>query len=243
MMLGIALGQMGQPEIVVKMQIQQGAVHIQQHRINVSPVNLHSYNETPQTSDDSSMPTKPRILKRQALAKTALFRVEQMQLEFTNKERRTYERLMRPGRGAVLMVPMLDAETVLLVREYGAGIEDYHLSLPKGAIDEGETPLEAANRELMEEVGFGARRLELIKCLTLSPAYMEHDIQVVLAEELYKKSLPGDEPEPIEVVPWPIKDLQALAERDDVNEGRALAALYIVRDFLAARSGGIGSSV
>ncbi|TNF06387.1 MAG: ADP compounds hydrolase NudE [Gammaproteobacteria bacterium] len=142
---------------------------------------------------------------------------------------------MRPGRGAVLMVPMLDAETVLLVREYGTGIEDYHLSLPKGAIDAGESALEAANRELMEEVGYGARQLEVIKRLTLSPAYMEHDIQVVLAEGLYEKRLPGDEPEPIEVIPWSINNLPALAARDDVSEGRALAALYMVRDLLIAR--------
>lgn len=181
------------------------------------------------------MPTKPQILKRRPLAKTRLFQVEQLDLEFSNGVRRTYERLKRPGLGAVLIVPMLDSETVLLVREYGAGVEDYQLSLPKGAMDPGEDALQAANRELMEEVGYGARRLELIKCLSLSPAYMEHDINVVLAEDLYEKRLPGDEPEPLEVVPWAIQDLAALMVRDDFTEGRSIAALYLVRDLFAAR--------
>lgn len=191
------------------------------------------------------MPTKPQILKRRPLAKTRLFQVEQLDLEFSNGVRRTYERLKRPGLGAVLIVPMLDSETVLLVREYGAGVEDYQLALPKGAMDPGEDALQAANRELMEEVGYGARRLELIKCLSLSPAYMEHDINVVLAEDLYEKRLPGDEPEPLEVVPWAIQDLAALMVRDDFTEGRSVAALYLVRDLLAARvrsdEGGDGS--
>ena len=181
------------------------------------------------------MPTKPQILKRRPLAKTRLFQVEQLDLEFSNGVRRTYERLKRPGLGAVLIVPMLDSETVLLVREYGAGVEDYQLALPKGAMDPGEDALQAANRELMEEVGYGARRLQLIKRLSLSPAYMEHDINVVLAEDLYEKRLPGDEPEPLEVIPWAIQDLPTLMERDDFTEGRSAAALYLVRDLLAAR--------
>ncbi|WP_461481927.1 ADP compounds hydrolase NudE [Porticoccus sp.] len=182
------------------------------------------------------MPTKPVILKRRPLARTRLFQVEQLELQFANGVRRTYERLKRPGVGAVLIVPMLDPETVLLVREYGAGVEDYQLALPKGAMDPGEDALQAANRELMEEVGYGARRLQVIKSLSLSPAYMEHDIQVVLAEDLYAKRLPGDEPEPIEVVPWAMRDLAALMSRDDFTEGRSVAALYLVRELLSARA-------
>lgn len=184
------------------------------------------------------MTTKPQILKRRPLAKTRLFQVEQLEMEFSNGVRRTYERLKRPGVGAVLIVPMLDRETVLLVREYGAGVEDYQLALPKGAMDPGEDVLQAANRELMEEVGYGAHCLREIKNLTLSPAYMEHDIHVVLAEDLYEKRLPGDEPEPIEVVPWAIRDLSALMARDDFTEGRSAAALYLVRDLLSARDAG-----
>ena len=99
------------------------------------------------------MPTKPLILKRRQLAKTRLFQIEEQDLQFANGARRVYERLLRFGEGAVLIVPMLDDETVLLVREYGAGIGDYQIALPKGAIDPGEDALQAANRELMEEVG------------------------------------------------------------------------------------------
>src|SRR5690625_5438612 len=105
----------------------------------------------------------------------------------------------RIGVGAVHVIPMLDNQLVVMIREYAAGIHDYHLALPKGAIDKGETVLEAANRELKEEAGYGARRLELLKQFYLSPAYMEHRINVVLARDLYPAQLPGDEPEPIEI--------------------------------------------
>ena len=47
---------------------------------------------------------------------------------------------------------------MLLVREYAAGVHRYELGLVKGRIDAGESPVEAANRELMEEAGYGARK-------------------------------------------------------------------------------------
>lgn len=179
------------------------------------------------------MPIKPSILKRATVARSRLFRADELHLRFSNGEERTYEKLCSGGPGAVLIVPLLDDNTVLLVREYGAGIEDYHLALPKGAIDQGEALLDAANRELKEEVGYGARKLQFLKRINLSPSYMEHGINVVVAWDLYPKRLIGDEPEPIEVVPYPLSDLTRLISRADVCEGRSIAALFMVREWLA----------
>ncbi len=88
------------------------------------------------------------------------YRLERLDLEFANGERRHYERLHGRGHGAVVVVPMLDADTVLLVREYAAGVHRYELGLVKGRIDAGETPEQAADRELKEEAGYGARELD-----------------------------------------------------------------------------------
>ena len=85
------------------------------------------------------------------------YRMERLDLEFSNGERRRFERLHGRGHGAVIVVPMLDADTVLLVREYAAGFHRYELGLVKGRIDAGETPEQAADRELKEEAGYGAR--------------------------------------------------------------------------------------
>jgi ADP-ribose diphosphatase len=160
------------------------------------------------------------------------YRMERVDLEFSNGERRRYERLHSRGAGAVIVVPMLDAATVLLVREYAAGLHRYELGLVKGRIDAGETPLQAANRELQEEAGYAARSLEVLRSISLAPSYMSHQTHLVLARDLYPQRLPGDEPEQLEVLPWKLDALGELALREEFSEGRSIAALFIAREWL-----------
>lgn len=184
------------------------------------------------------MEQKPEILDSKLIARSRLFGIEELHVRFTNGEERTYERLRTPPIAAVMCVPLLDDDTVVLIREYGAGVEDYQLTLPKGAYEHGEDWQQAADRELKEEAGYGARRLTLLKQMTLSPGYMGHRIRVVLAEDLYEERLPGDEPEPLEVLTWKLSELDALVAREDVTEARVIAALYMVRDIVNKRKCG-----
>ncbi|MFG6139223.1 ADP compounds hydrolase NudE [Halomonas sp. B23F22_10] len=187
---------------------------------------------------DDHAPHKPQVLARRSVARSRLFNVEEMELRFSNGAERTFERLGGTGRGggAVMIVAMPDPEHVLLIREYAAGVEDYALTLPKGLVDPGEDLVTAANRELMEECGFGAHRLEPLVELTLAPNYMRHRMQVMLATDLYPKRLPGDEPEPLIVETHAIDEIGALLAREDFHEARAIAALYIARDRMRTES-------
>lgn len=182
------------------------------------------------------MPQKPTLLSHDIVAQSRLFGIERLELRFSNGEERVYERLRSPRIPAVMVVALKNDDTVILIREYACGMNDYQLSLPKGAFDHhGEHVFEAANRELMEEAGYGARRFTELKRLSLSPSYMGHMIHVVLAEDLYEKRLPGDEPEAIEVLEHPLEDIDSLLAAEDFTEARALAALYMVRDIVRQR--------
>ena len=176
------------------------------------------------------MQKKPIIHTRRRISDTGVFNIEEMELEFANGASRRYQRIVGSQRGAVLVVPLLDPQTVLLIREYAAGMERYELAFPKGNIEAGEDALQAASRELREEAGYGARRLEPVTSMTVAPGYLLHTTHVVLASELFPDRLPGDEPEPIDVVPWKIAQLPQLLGREDFSEARSIAAFYIIRD-------------
>ena len=180
----------------------------------------------------------PEITDVQEVTRSALFRVERLQLQFSNGEERTYERLAGFGSGhqAVMVVPLLDDNRFVMIEEYAAGTEDYQLSLPKGLVEAGEELFDGANRELKEEAGFGAHKLEHLTEFTLSPNYMTHRMQVVLAQGLYEEKLEGDEPEPLGVHIFSFDELPELIARPDFTEARAMAALYLVRDRIQSRN-------
>lgn len=174
----------------------------------------------------------PKIHNREIVARSGLFRVEGLDLEFANGEKRKFERMAGTGRGAVMIVAFTDPEHFLLVREYAAGTHSYEIGFPKGLIDPGENPLEAADRELKEEVGFGANKMQRLHTVTMAPAFFSARMEIIVATDLYPEKLEGDEPEPLEVIKWPIAEADALLARPDFTEARCVAALFLAQKWL-----------
>ncbi|MBY7732763.1 MULTISPECIES: ADP compounds hydrolase NudE [Vibrio] len=171
--------------------------------------------------------TKPEILAQQTVAQSKLFSIESLDLRFSNGEERTYERMKPSGRNAVMMVPITEQGDILLVREYAAGTERYELGFPKGLIDPGEQPNQAAVRELKEEIGFGANKLTPLKEVILAPSYFSSKMTLFIAEELYPEKLEGDEPEPLDIVRWPLAQAEELLTHLDFCEARSITALLL----------------
>lgn len=180
---------------------------------------------------------KPSILSVKRAAVSRLFCIESVRLQFENGREAEYERIagISGNRRSVIVVALVDPTTVLLVREYAVGIEDYVLGLPQGMTDHGETALQAANRELMEEVGFAARRMLHLCTLSLSPSCLGYLTDVVLAQDLVPATRRGDEPEPLEVVRWPLSNLPNLVGRSEITEARSVAALLLAQSHLNQR--------
>ena len=184
----------------------------------------------------------PRIVDVRTVARSGLFRIEEVDLVFATGERRTYERLPAVGPQAVIVVALTPERELLLIREYAAGFHELQLTLPKGGCEPGETLEAAANRELKEETGHGAASVEVVRRLRTSPGHMGFTINVVFATDLFAERLPASEPEPPDVVRWPIADLDALIELPEFNEARAIAALALVRTRLSRAAPGAGAA-
>lgn len=173
----------------------------------------------------------PEILSVSTIAKTRIFELQSVDLRFSNGELRTYERHRPQRRSSVLVIPIQD-EQLIFVREYAVGSERYELTFPKGLIDPGETPIDSANRELQEEIGFAARKLTPLRTLYSAPSHMFGLMHLFVAEDLYSSELDGDEPEPLEVVRYPLANIDALLADPDFAESRNLSALFLLREHL-----------
>ena len=177
----------------------------------------------------------PHILSLSTVAKSRLFEIQAVELKFSNGIDRTYERFRPFNRDSVIVIA-IDGEDLLLIREYAVGTEQYELGFVKGGMDTGETPEQSANRELQEEIGLGGKKIgHFLRTMKINPQIMGHKMHVLLGEDLYPNQLEGDEPEPLEIVRYPLSQLDTLLISDEFNEARNLAALYSLRDFLKKR--------
>ncbi len=172
--------------------------------------------------------TVPLILERRRNKVSRFFTVDELDLQFSNQTKMTYERLAG-GNGAILAVPF-DGKHFYLTSEYACGFERYELGFVKGKIDKGEEPAVACNRELEEEIGFGSRNIiPLRNEMTVAPGMLQLKMYTFLCTDLYKKQLEGDEPEPIDIIkvtPDEAKDLIFNVD-SKLTEARGIACLTL----------------
>jgi 8-oxo-dGTP pyrophosphatase MutT (NUDIX family) len=126
-------------------------------------------------------------------------------------------------RGAVGILAH-DGERVWLVRQPRETVEQELLEIPAGRLDvDGEAPLQAAQRELAEEVGLGAETWEPILSFYTSAGFTDELVHLFHAEGLHEASAESGENERIEIVAWPLEQLdRAIAE---CRDGKTLIAL------------------
>lgn len=173
----------------------------------------------------------PKKIGERTIAKTKHFHIKEIELEFASGKRRTHEIVYNDVHG-VTVVPLTKDGNILLVREYATGAGEYQLGLCKGGIEPGQSPEETAQRELQEEVGYKANRLDKLAEVFLHPGYSTAKSHIFLARELQESKLAGDEGEELEVVPYPFQDVGKLIDQGEIRDARIIAALYLAKRFL-----------
>ncbi len=144
----------------------------------------------------------------------------QVRLErFAHEDGGVVEREIVRHRGAVGVVAC-EPDAVWLVRQpREAVMEPALLEIPAGRLDkEGEQPVQAAQRELAEEIGRGASRWEPILSYYSSAGFTDERVHLYAASELYEQSAESGEDERIEIVRWPLERLdEAIAQCKDAK--------------------------
>lgn len=130
-------------------------------------------------------------------------------------------------RGSAVMLAVDARGRVLLVRQFRLPARKYLWELPAGRLDEGETPLKAARRELLEETGYRARRWKKLAEFYPSPGYVSERMTLFLATDLVSGDAAPMEDERIEARWFTRKELDERLRRGKFLDGKTIAGLLL----------------
>jgi len=134
--------------------------------------------------------------------------------------------------GSVVILPVDGNGNLIFVRQYRHAAGQHLLELPAGTLDEGEAPEACARREIREETGMAAGKLETLGGFYLAPGYSTEYMHVYLATDLREEPLEADADEFLSVERIPLTDAQVMFERGEILDAKSLAAFLLARKHL-----------
>ena len=133
--------------------------------------------------------------------------------------------------GAVVILPLMTDGTVVLISNRRYAVGQTLLELPAGTLEPGEDPMNCAGRELVEETGFIAGRLQRLTAFYASPGIISERIYAFAAHDLEPAAVDLDEGEEIEVVPAPFADCVEMVRDGRIQDAKTIATLLFYDKF------------
>jgi ADP-ribose pyrophosphatase len=130
-------------------------------------------------------------------------------------------------RGSVAALPVRDDGRIVLVRQYRYAVDEAVWELPAGRLDPGETPEEGARRELEEEVGLRASRVEPLATFYTTPGFCDERMHVFRCSGLTPVPPRPEEDERIEAASFSLEEARAMIRGGEIREGKTLVALLL----------------
>ena len=128
----------------------------------------------------------------------------------------------------VCIVPLDEQNDVILVRQYRKPAEENLLEIPAGGVEKGEVSQEAVLRELQEETGYTADKLQHLSTFWTTPGFCNELMHAYLATDLRPGSPHQDEDEDIQVVKVPLDRIPDMIRRREIRDAKSIASLLMV---------------
>lgn len=173
-------------------------------------------------------------MSSQLIEKQIVYTGKKVRLEvhhFEDEEGRRYQREVVVHPGAVVILPFLDDQTILMIRNRRHAVNEVLLELPAGTLEKGEPAMNCAGRELLEETGYLARRMKPFHSFYASPGILTEKMHSFTAYDLQKKTAALDEGEEIEVQPVLFTDAVEMIRDGLIVDSKTIAVLLMYHTF------------
>lgn len=171
-----------------------------------------------------------KVLKKTPLHQGRVFKLIRERITLPNGTTVDLDIIRHPG--AAAMVALKDDRSLVMLRQYRHAVGDYIWEIPAGTLDHGESPLECAKRELIEETGYSAERWEDLGAIIPVPGYSDEKIQIFLAAGLRTAHQNLDPDEIIHVREIPLEKAFEMVERGEIVDSKTISSLFLARNRL-----------
>ena len=173
-----------------------------------------------------ALPNKPlpQILASEEIFRGRIFEVT---IDTVREGDKTYQREVVHHPGSAVIVPAFEDGTVALVRQYRHPAVRYLLEVPAGTLNRGERPEDGAARELEEELGYVAGRLEKLSEFYVSPGFCEEKMWIYLATEMIETKQQLEEDEIVDVVRLPFSQALEMISAGEIEDAKTIIGLML----------------
>lgn len=169
------------------------------------------------------------ILNRNKQFSGHAFDVSRLEIRLPNGREREYD--LVEHNDSITILPVDEKGQIYFVSQFRIATEGQLLELPAGVLEPGESPLEGAKREIREEIGLAAGKMQELGSFYLAPGYTNEFMTVFLATELYDAPLDPDADEFLHVSTLSIPETYKLVQKDGFKDAKTLAALLLAQPF------------
>jgi len=167
---------------------------------------------------------KPEIISTESIYKGKIFDVSLAQIREGEIE---YEREIVSHNGSAVIVPVYADKTVALVKQYRHAAGKYLWEIPAGSLEKDENPESGARRELEEEVGATAGKLELLSAFYVSPGFLSEKMSVFLATDLTETAQNLEDDELIELEKFTFEKAFEMIRKNEIEDAKTIVGLML----------------
>jgi ADP-ribose pyrophosphatase len=171
-----------------------------------------------------------KTLSSKVVYEGTIFNVEKLTVELPNGHIASRDIIRNPG--AAVIIPIID-DCIVLVEQFRKAAEKTFIELPAGKLEYGEDPKDCAARELKEETGYTANKIEEVLSLYPAPAFADEMLHIFLATDLEKGEATPDEDEFISARTYKLEEALDMIDKGIINDGKTVAGILFASRLLS----------
>jgi len=172
-----------------------------------------------------------KVIESKLVYKGRLFNVRVDKVSTSWGRVTTREIVEHPG--AVVIIPLFHNDSVVLVSQYRHAVGKVLLELPAGTLEVGECPERCAHRELEEETGYVAGKMEKITTLYLAPGYSTEKVHIYVASDLKKVGQKLEPDEKIKTVILKIDEVVDMIIKGEIEDAKTVAGIMLLKRLIS----------